>query len=106
MALQFVAGAAGAACYPASTGLVASTVSSDRLNQANGLLGMSRSFGGIVGPGLGGSLVVSIGAGWAVATDGAATSSRARRSSAVSATSPSSESRDSRLQRYCCGCLE
>jgi MFS family permease len=73
-----IAGFAGAAAMlgatsaffgPASTGLVAETVSPARLQQANALVGMSISAADIVGPALGGILVAAVGPAWAFGLD-------------------------------------
>jgi MFS family permease len=71
MVLMAVYGAAQAFFDPASTGLVPQTVSRERLQQANGLLQLSRSTANVVGPALGGVLVATVGAGWAFAVDSA-----------------------------------
>ena len=67
--LQVVHGAATAFFTPASTGLIPMTVSTERLQQANGLRALSMSSASIAGPALGGLLVATIGAGWALAAD-------------------------------------
>ena len=69
MVLMAVYGAAQAFFDPASTGLVPQTVSRPRLQQANGLLQLSRSTSSVVGPAVGGLLVATVGAGWAFAVD-------------------------------------
>jgi predicted MFS family arabinose efflux permease len=69
MVLMAVYGAAQAFFDPASTGLVPQTVSRERLQQANGLLQLSRSTANVLGPALGGVLVATVGAGWAFAVD-------------------------------------
>jgi hypothetical protein len=56
---------------PAETGLVPQTVSAERLQQANALQGLSRSGVRVVGPALGGVLVVALSPGWALAVDSA-----------------------------------
>jgi MFS family permease len=56
---------------PAEAGLVPQTVSPARLQQANALQGLSRSGVRVVGPALGGVLVVALNPGWALAVDGA-----------------------------------
>jgi predicted MFS family arabinose efflux permease len=68
-ALQVVHGAATAFFNPASTGLIPMTVSPARLQQANGLRALSMSCASIAGPALGGLLVATVGAGWAMAAD-------------------------------------
>jgi MFS family permease len=54
---------------PAETGLVPQTVTSDRLQQANALQGLSRSGVRVLGPAIGGVLVVALSPGWALAVD-------------------------------------
>jgi predicted MFS family arabinose efflux permease len=54
---------------PAETGLVPQTVSSARLQEANALQGLSRSGVRVLGPALGGVLVVTLSPGWALAVD-------------------------------------
>jgi MFS family permease len=71
MVLMAVYGAAQAFFDPASTGLVPETVSRPRLQQANGLLQLSRSTANVVGPAIGGVLVATAGPGWAFAVDSA-----------------------------------
>ena len=56
---------------PAEVGLVPQTVSSERLQEANALQGLSRNGMKVLGPALGGLLVVTVGAGWALAVDSA-----------------------------------
>jgi hypothetical protein len=55
--LAAVYGAAEAFFQPASTGLVPATVPAERLQQANALLGLSRSATFIIGPALAGAIV-------------------------------------------------
>jgi predicted MFS family arabinose efflux permease len=71
MVLMAVYGAAQAFFDPASTGLVPQTISRARLQQANGLLQVSRSTSNVVGPAVAGLLVATAGAGWAFAVDAA-----------------------------------
>jgi hypothetical protein len=70
-ALSAVSGLASAFFNPASTGLVPSVVSGERLQHANALRGLAMAAGSIAGPALAGVLVASVGAGWALATDAA-----------------------------------
>jgi MFS family permease len=56
---------------PASTGLLPAVVAPEHLQQANGLRATALSGGEIAGPVLGGVLVASSGAGWALAIDAA-----------------------------------
>jgi len=68
--LQFVRGTAEAFFRPAQTGLVPQTVSPENLQQANALRGLTESIGVMVGSAVGGLLVATIGAGWAIGLDG------------------------------------
>jgi MFS family permease len=62
----------GAAFFlPASTGLVPETVSPQRLQQANALVGLSRNVFAVAGPALAGLLVAAFGPGWVYAIDAA-----------------------------------
>jgi MFS family permease len=56
---------------PASGALVPQTVSVQRLQQANALMGLSRSVTQVAGPAIGGLLVAAIGPGWVFAIDAA-----------------------------------
>ena len=67
--LQAVRGAANAFFFPASTGIVPETVSAQRLQQANALLGLSASSVTVLGAAVGGVLVATVGPGWAFAID-------------------------------------
>jgi MFS family permease len=69
--LQAVGGLASAFFYPAVTGLTPILVSGSRLQQANVLRGISGAGGGIAGPAIAGTLVATVGAGWALAADAA-----------------------------------
>jgi MFS family permease len=69
--LQMVFGVAGAFTRPASTGLIAQAVSHAHLQEANALLDLSRSMLRVVGPALGGLIVVVANPGWALAVDAA-----------------------------------
>jgi MFS family permease len=69
--LQMVFGVAGAFTRPASTGLIAQAVSHAHLQEANALVDLSRSTLRIVGPALGGLIVVLANPGWALAADAA-----------------------------------
>jgi MFS family permease len=64
-------GAAQAFFMPASTGIVPHTVPPGRLQQANGLLGMTTSSLNMLGPAIAGGLVATVGPGWAFVVDGA-----------------------------------
>ena len=70
-ALALVYGAADGFVIPASQGLIPLVVSSTRLQQANALLGLSRSVLGFAGPALGGVLVTAGSPGGALAVDAA-----------------------------------
>jgi MFS family permease len=59
-----VYGLAAAFFQPASTGLVPATVSTPRLQQANALMGLSRSINLVGGPLISGLLVAIVGPGW------------------------------------------
>lgn len=69
--LQAVAGTATAFFNPASTGLTPMTVSVERLQEANALRGMSMASMQFLGPALAGVLIVTVGAGYALAIDAA-----------------------------------
>lgn len=71
MVLMAVYGAAQAFFDPASMGVVPQTVSRARLQQANGLLQLSRSTFSVIGPAMGGVLTATVGPGWAFAVDSA-----------------------------------
>ncbi len=70
-ALQVLVGTASGFFYPAATGLLPLTVRAEMLQQANGLRGLSEAAGKVLGPALGGVLVVGVGPGWAIAVDAA-----------------------------------
>ena len=65
-----VFGAAAAFFSPATTGLVPETVSASNLQQANSLMGLSRSATSVVGPALSGILVAFLGPGWVFIING------------------------------------
>jgi MFS family permease len=69
VALQAVYGVGSGMVVPAEIGLVPQTVSAARLQQANALQGMSRNLVGVLGPALGGALVVAGSPGIALAAD-------------------------------------
>jgi MFS family permease len=71
LVLMAAYGAAQAFFDPAATGLVPQTVSRARLQQANGLLQLSRSTANVVGPAVAGVLVATVGPGWAFVVDSA-----------------------------------
>jgi MFS family permease len=64
-----VFGAASAFFGPASTGLVAETVRSGRLQEANALLSLSTTAASVVGPVTAGIVVATVGASWVFAVD-------------------------------------
>jgi MFS family permease len=66
---QVVYGAGLGFVIPAEVGLVPQTVSPSRLQQANALQGLSRNIVGVVGPAIGGALVVAGSPGIALAAD-------------------------------------
>jgi MFS family permease len=68
-ALQAVHGMASAFFNPAATGLMPQVVSPERLQDANGLRGLSMSASGIAGPAISAALVAGVGAGWALGLD-------------------------------------
>ncbi len=70
--LALLAGVTGAATgffSPASTGLLPEVVLAEQLQPANGLRASAVSTGEILGPVVGGVLVATAGAGWAIASD-------------------------------------
>jgi MFS family permease len=69
--LQIVFGVAGAFSRPATVGLIQETVSPGQLQEANALIGLARSSFRVVGPALGGAIVVAASPGWALAADAA-----------------------------------
>ena len=69
--LQVVYGAADAFVIPAETGLVPQTVSDERLQEANALRGMMRNGIFVLGPAIGGVIVVAGSPGIALAIDAA-----------------------------------
>jgi MFS family permease len=69
VATQALYGVGGGLVVPAEVGLVPQTVSSERLQQANALQGLSRNLTGILGPAVGGAIVVAGSPGVALAAD-------------------------------------
>jgi MFS family permease len=69
--LQAVYGLAEGFYLPASTGLIPTTISPGRLQQANALLGLSRNATRIVGPAIGGAIVAAGSPGSALLIDAA-----------------------------------
>ena len=60
-------GTVAAFTFPAMQGVVPQVVPRSHIQQANAMLGFSRSGSRILGPAIGGILVVTVGSGWAVA---------------------------------------
>jgi MFS family permease len=71
VALQAVYGLGLGLVLPAEVGLVPQTVSAERLQQANALQGLSRNMIGVLGPAVGGAVVVATSPGIAIALDAA-----------------------------------
>jgi hypothetical protein len=69
VALQALYGVGAGLIIPAEVGLVPQTVSDERLQQANALQGLTRNVVGVLGPALGGILVVAASPGIALAVD-------------------------------------
>ena len=67
--IEAVNGAASAFTFPAMAGIVPLIVDRARLQPANSLLAFSRSGLTVIGPGVAGLLVVTVGPGWALAFD-------------------------------------
>jgi MFS family permease len=68
--LSAVNGAVAAISFPALASVMPQLVPRDKLQPANALMSMQRGIVSVVGPTIGGLLVVVAGAGWAVAIDG------------------------------------
>ena len=71
VALQLVRGTANAFFFPASTGVVPTLVTADKLQQANALLRLTQSGVVVFGAALAGVAVALVGSGWALAFDAA-----------------------------------
>jgi MFS family permease len=69
--LAAIAGGASAFFNPAISGIMPAVVSTERLQQANALRGLTEAAGRTAGPALAGVLVVGVGPGWALAVDAA-----------------------------------
>jgi MFS family permease len=67
--LQAVYGAGDGLVLPAEIGLIPQTVSADRLQQANALQGLTRNVVFVIGPAIGGALVLAGSPGKAIAID-------------------------------------
>jgi MFS family permease len=70
-ALQAVGGAATAFFFPASSGIVPQTVSTERLQEANALLRLALNGSQMAGAAVAGLVVAGIGPGWALVVDAA-----------------------------------
>src|SRR5919199_542618 len=68
--LQLVHGGATGLFRPAASGLPPQLVAADQLQAANGLMYVTVSLGGIIGPAVGGLFVTTAGPGWAILGDG------------------------------------
>jgi MFS family permease len=69
--LGFVYGTAAALFMPALIGLIPQTVEGERLQEANGLVALTRSVASVAGPALAGVLIAFAGSGEAIAVDAA-----------------------------------
>jgi MFS family permease len=69
--LSFVYGTASALFMPALIGLIPQTVPAARLQEANGLIALTRSTASVAGPALAGVLIAASGTGEAIAVDAA-----------------------------------
>src|SRR4051812_14978593 len=69
--LSAVSGAATAFFNPTATGFLPTVVDAESLQQANALRSLASSVGRVAGPSIAGLLVVTAGAGWALAIDAA-----------------------------------
>ena len=67
--LSALNGAVTALFSPAADGLVPQLVPGAKLQRANGIVALAFSVGGLVGPALGGLVVVAVGPGWGLAID-------------------------------------
>ena len=70
-ALAAVQGLAGGVFTPAAMSLTPAVASTDNLQQANMLGSMASNMTSVIGPAIGGLLVVTVGGGWAILADGA-----------------------------------
>ncbi|MDX6372424.1 MAG: hypothetical protein QOD98_1412, partial [Nocardioidaceae bacterium] len=68
--LSALSGTAMAISFPALASVMPQLVPRDQLQPANVLMSMQRGTLNVIGPTIGGVLVVTVGAGWAVAVDG------------------------------------
>jgi MFS family permease len=69
--LGFVYGTAAALFMPALIGLIPQTVDAPRLQEANGLIALTRSIASVAGPAMAGVLIATSGSGEAIAVDAA-----------------------------------
>ncbi len=70
VALSAVNGVAASVSFPALASVMPQLVPKEQLQPANVLMSMQRGIVAVLGPAVGGVLVVTVGAGWAVAIDG------------------------------------
>ncbi|MFI8518358.1 MFS transporter [Streptomyces sp. NPDC085481] len=70
-AVEVVGGAAGAFAMPTGAPLVKGTVSGAGLQRANAAMGVAHSASRVAGPALAGTLILTVGAGWAFVLDAA-----------------------------------
>jgi MFS family permease len=68
---SFIYGTAAALFMPALIGLIPQTVAAERLQEANGLVALTRSLASVAGPALAGIIIVASGSGEAIAVDAA-----------------------------------
>src|SRR5256714_5314718 len=69
MILAFAYGLGDAFFRPTSTGIIPQTISSERLQQAMAMIGLTQSSFLVLGPVAAGVLAVTVGPGWAIAID-------------------------------------
>lgn len=68
---EVVGGAASAFSMPTSSPLITGTVTPEALHRANAAMGVAKSVTRLAGPALAGTLIVTVGAGWAFVLDAA-----------------------------------
>jgi MFS family permease len=68
---SFIYGTAAALFMPALIGLIPQTVATERLQEANALVSLTRSLASVAGPALAGVIIVAAGSGEAIAVDAA-----------------------------------
>ena len=71
LVLEAIVGSATAFFAPSVTGLMPQLVSTQHLQQGNGLNAVTMWSGNLFGPAVSGIIVISVGAGWAITADGA-----------------------------------